>query len=244
MPDINKDIERILHSDNIDSSDLARIVNELRDEGRYDMIDRLTKDLLQHHYSDDILLLRAWYLINIEEEYYESYDILRTIGESDKVMYPLLHATIVLRSSFDADKADDILQMFADGHPTMLMSLCIEAARLFVSSGFTDLAEKWLSMYQGVHNSDYMMVYGDILVAREQAADAIDVFEGITTTDNNNAEAWLKLSDALISIKDYERAITAAQHALDNNSYERKALENIRLCNICIIRHNNRIINN
>lgn len=240
MPDIRKDIERIINSEIIDCSELSRITDVLKAEGRYNDIDLFTKRLLERHTDDSALLLRAWYLTDIEGRYKEASDILRTIGNSNDVMFALLRAEIILRTTFDADSADDILEEFIRNNKYSSPDISLEAARMFITGQFTDLAEKWIMLYDGVKDTDYMMVYGNIAIAREDYDTAADIFRIITRTEPHNTDAWIYLSDVLINMKDYEAAADAAHHALNNDKDNRKANENIRLCNICLYRHNNK----
>lgn len=238
MTDIRKEIKELLSSVNVDTIRLSEIVNTLREEGKYDIIGWFTKELLKHHANDYSLMLRAWYLTEIEQNYKEASDILRTIGKSNNVMFTILNATVTLNTTFDADAADSILEEYANANGRMESDAALEAARMFITSQFTDMAEKWIMRYEGDKDNDYLIVYAEILIAKEDYKAAADIYQNITSENPKDSNAWTRFSDILISLKDYKNASNAAQHALDINKDSRKAAENLNICQLCLSRHN------
>lgn len=244
MTDIRRDIERILNSTTIDGGELSHIADVLRTEKLFDLADKFTTQLVLKHPEDDALLMRAWYLADIAGRYKEASDILRTIGTSNDVMFALLCASVRLHITNDADAADGILEDFAKNHQEAVSDMALEAARMFITCQFTDMAEKWILHYNGEKDNDYLMVYGEILIAREEFDKAADIYRKITQTDGTCCETWTRLSDVLINAKDYKSAMEAAENALRIDKNCNKALENIHICTLCMNRHNNKITNN
>ena len=194
MSGIEERIERLLASEHIDTDELSEVANLLKDAGRFDMLDVLTVRLLQNHGDDDkVLLLRAWYLTNIECRYEEAADILKTTDSTGDVMYAILYATITLKTTFDADMADDIFDNYISYHQDRHSEVALEAARLFISEQYTDLAEKWISRYEGVKDNDYMAVYAEILISKEEYPEAAALYGRIIAADPASHDAWNRM---------------------------------------------------
>lgn len=244
MPDLNRQIEELLNSDYADPDELSEIANSLREAHRYDMLDKVTQLLVQKYPdNDDVLLLRAWYLTNIGCAYEEAANILRLIDCTDNVMYAILGATITLHTTHDADMADSIFEHFFTSHPEFRSDIALEAARLFISELYADSADKWITRYEGPEDYDYLMVLSEILMAKEDYAEAAEIYRKVLDTKPMDTDAWNRLTDAYISMRQYEDAVDAAEYSLavDGN---RRAEENIRMCTLCMNRQNNKTINN
>ena len=244
MPDLDNLTELLIGSEHIDEDELSQTADLLRRAGRYDLIDRLTAGLLlKHGDNDTVLLMRAWYLTDIEHRYADAGNILRTTERDDNAMHVVLRATITLKTSYDAYTADDILETFTTANPETLNEVAIEAARLFVSEQYTDLAEKWIMKYHGQEDYDYLMVHAEVMMQKEEYAEASDLYRKVLRTEPADTDAWNRLTDAYINRKEYETAVDTARHslAIDGNF---KAQENIRLCMLCMNRHNKKTFNN
>ena len=238
MPDINNKIEILLNSDKIDAAELSDVANELRVSGRFDLLNDLSVRLLNRHGdNDDVLLLRAWYLADIEQNFDDAENIIKTIGENDSEMFALMRAKVSIKKYFDVDTADSILEDYIDDSGFADDDFVLEAARLFISDQYTDMAEKWISRYSGDKDTEYLIVYAEILIADENYEQAAEAYRKILSV-MPDAAAWTRLSDIYIYMKDYVSATDAARHAIDKDPDNKKALENICMCNLCMNRHN------
>ena len=245
MSDVKEKIERLVNSVNPDIDELSELANRLKDSHEFELLDYLTDSIYQRHTdNDDIIMLRAWYLVNIECNYNKASGVLSGVKHRSDAMYVILLTTITLRTSFDAELTDSIFEDAADDDIGKYNPMVLEAARLFISEQYTDLAEKWLSRYKGIKDNEYLTVYAEILISKEEFGEAEKVYDKIIENAPMSAECWLRLSDIKISLKKYHEAIEAAEYALAIDSDNKKAENNIDMCMLCLNRHNDKKTNN
>lgn len=238
MPDINKQIELLLNSDKIDAAELSDVANILRESGRFDLLNDFSARLLQKHGgNDDVLLLRAWYLADVEQNFDDAENILKVIGRNDSEMFVLMKAKVLIKKYFDADAADSILENYIEESGYEDDDFVLEASRLFITDQYTDLAEKWMLRFKGEKDIEYLGVSAEIMIAREDYQSAVQAYKKITEI-MPDAASWTRLSDIYIYMKDYVSATVAARHAVDTDPEYKKALENICMCNLCLNRRN------